>query len=222
MGGIVLALHHSWLGAVLVLFGFALIVEGIYQRSAGDPEVIRVSAATLAAMALWNFGLLGFGGGVEALLWAIAQCVGAYTTWADYSTYKTLREQSDSVTVEEVRGYVNELRQAKPDQTIDLIEFDVHPSLAGRLAECTARYRLKPFEDLYLMTRYKVQVGPLELEEISFVPRAQVTVASEGEKGMSHKIKTSVQLGQTKLENVAITPEMVKRLRPAARKRVPA
>jgi hypothetical protein len=57
----------------------------------------------------------------------------------------------------------------------------------------------------------------LQLEEVNFVPRSEVTLTLEGEKWMSKKIKASVQLGPLKLYKVSITPDMASRISPAAR-----
>jgi hypothetical protein len=220
IGGGLIAANDNW-GAISLLLGLALIAAGVYERKVRDPKVIVISAATLAGLALWNFALIGLAamGKVELALggrtffWAIAQAWGAYSTWATYSTYKTLREQSDPVAVEQVRGYVDEVNKAKPAQSLDLAEFEVNAGFVGG----TQRYRLKPVEDLYLVARYKSQLGSLSLEDVSFVPRSEVTLSPEGGKWMTKKIKASMQLGPLKLEKVSITPEMAERINPAAR-----
>lgn len=202
-------------------FGIGLIAAGIYEKKVRDPKVIIISAATLGMLALWNFALivlasmgsvrLALGG--RTLYWAIAQAWGAYATWKTYSTYKMLHENCDPLTVDQVRGYVDELRKVKPDQSLDLIEFDVNDGFV----QGTKRYRLKPVEDFYLTARYKSQLGSLRLEEVNFVPRNEVTVTPEGEKWMSKKIKAAVQLGPLRLTKVTITPEVAARINPAAR-----
>ncbi len=115
------------------------------------------------------------------------------------------------MTVEQVRGYIDELKKVKPEQSVDLVEFDAN---AGFL-QGTKRYRLKPVEDLYLAARYKAQLGSLQLEEVNFFPRSEVSLSAEGEKWMSKKIKASVQLGSLKLEKVSITPDMAARINPS-------
>ena len=128
-----------------------------------------------------------------------------------YATYKSLRDESDHGFVEQVRGYIDELKKSKPAQSVDQIEFDVN---AGFL-QGTKRYRLMPVEDLYLAARYKAQLGSLNLEEVTFVPRSGVTLTPEGEKWMSRKIRASVQLGPLKLDKVTVTPEMAARINPS-------
>jgi len=139
--------------------------------------------------------------------------LGAYAIWKTYSTYKTLREKSDPLFVEQVRGYVDELRKTKAEQSVDLVEFEA----SAGFVEGRKRYRLKPVEDLYLVARYKAQLGSLQLEELIFVPRSEVTLSPAGEKWMSKKINASVRLGPVTLEKVSITPEMAMRINPAAR-----
>jgi len=220
IGGAVLAGSSPW-GAVSLLLGLGLIAAGMYQRKVRDPNVIIISAGTLAVLALWNFVLIGLAAmgkvrlaaGGRTLFWAVAQAWGAYAIWKTYSTYKTLREKSDPPTVEQVRGYVDELRKTKAEQSVDLVEFEAN---AG-FVEGRKRYRLKPIDDLYLAARYKAQLGSLQLEELNFVPRSEVSLIPEGEKWMSKKIKATVQLGPAKLEKVSITPEMAARVNPAAR-----
>lgn len=219
--GIAVIAAHNNLGAVSLFLGLALIVAGVYERKVRDPNVVVISAATLAALALWNFTIIGLAAmgkmhlalGGRTLYWAIAQAWGAYATWATYSTYKMLREKSDPLTVTQVHEYIAELKKAKPDQSVDLIQFDVNAGFVGG----TKRYRLKPIDDLYLAARYKSQFGSLQLEEVNFVPRNEVTLTPEGKKMMSNKIKASLQLGPLKLAKVSITPDMASRIDPAAR-----
>jgi hypothetical protein len=208
-------------GAVSLLLGLALIVAGVYERKVRDPKVIIISAATLAGLALWNFALIGLAAmgkvhlviGGKTLYWAIAQAWGAYATWTTYSTYRMLHEKSDPMTVQQVREYINELNKVKPEQSLDLVQFEVN---AG-FVEGKKRYRLKPIEDLYLVARYKSQLGSSYLEEVNFVPRNLVTLTPEGEKWMSKKMKASVQMGPLKLDKVTITPDMASRIDPSAR-----
>jgi len=220
IGASLFAAKDNW-GAVSLILGLALVVAGLYERTVRDPKVIILSAATLAVLAIWNFTLIGLAAmgkvhllaGGRTLFWAIAQAAGAYATWKTYSTYKMLQEKSDPLTVQQVRGYVDELKKAKPEQSVDLVQFDVN---AGFL-QGTKRYRIKPIEDLYLVARYKTQLGSSQLEEVSFVRRDQVTLTPEGEKWMSKKIKASLQLGPLKLDKVTITPDMAARIDPTVR-----
>jgi hypothetical protein len=218
IGALIVAGNDYW-GIPSIVLGLALIAAGAYERKVRDPHVIIISAATLAVLALWNFTLIGLAAvgkigltlGGRTLYWAIAQAVGAYSTWRTYATYKSLRDESDPVVVEQVRGYIDELKKSKPAQSVDQIEFDVN---AG-FVQGTKRYRLMPVEDLYLAARYKAQLGSLQLEEVIFVPRNDVTLTAEGEKWMSKKIRACVQLGPLMLEKVTITPEMAARINPA-------
>jgi len=220
IGVVILATDDMW-GMVSLLLGLGLIAAGIYERKVRDPKVIIISAGTLAVLALWNFALIALAAmgevrlalGGRTLYWAIAQGWGAYATWKTYSTYKMLHDNCDSLTMEQVRGYVDELRKAKPDQSLDVIEFDAN---AG-FVQGTQRYRLKPVEDLYLTARYRTQLGSMRLEEVSFVARNEVSLTPEGEKWMSKKIKATVRLGPLQLDRVSITPEMAARINPAAR-----
>jgi hypothetical protein len=123
-----------------------------------------------------------------------------------------LLEKSDPLTVQQVREYIEEINKARPDQSVDLVQFDVNAGFIGG----TQRYRLKPIEDLYMAARYKSQFGSLQLEEVGFVLRNAVTLTPEGEKWMSKKMKATVQLGPVRLDKVTITPEMALRINPAA------
>ena len=53
----------------------------------------------------------------RTLYWGIAQA-GSYTTWQTYHTYKMLRETSDPATVEQVRGYIDELKKMRADESL--------------------------------------------------------------------------------------------------------
>ena len=220
IGAAVLAVHNVW-GAVSLVLGLALVVAGVYERKVRDPKVIIISAATLAGLALWDLMLVGLAAmgkvhlalGGRTLFWAIAQAYGAYATWRTYSTYKMLQEKSDPLTVGQVREYIDELKKAKPEQSVDLVQFDVNSGFV----QGTKQYRLKPVEDLYLAARYKPQFGSLQLEEIGFVPRNEVMLTLGQEKWMSKKIKATIQLGPLRLDRVTITPEMASRISPGAR-----
>ena len=219
IGGAAVAANSFW-GGISLLLGLGLVVAGIYERKVRDPKVIIISAATLGVLALWNFTLIALAAagkvelalGGRTLYWAIAQALGAFATWKTYSTYKSLRDGSDPLAVDQVRGYLDELKKAKPDQSVNLVEFEAN---AG-FVQGTKRYRLMPVEDLYLAARYKAQLGSLQLEEVTFVPRNTVTLTQEGEKWMSKKIKASIQLGPLKVDKVTITPEMALRINPGA------
>jgi len=220
IGAVIIAGKHNS-GAVSLLLGLALVAAGVYERSVRDPKVIIVSAATLAGLALWNFAIIFFAAigkvhlalGGRTLFWAIAQAWGAYVTWKTYSTYKNLREKSDPLIVQQVREYIDQLKKIKPEQSLDVVEFDANADFL----QGTKRYRLKPIEDFYLAARYKAQFGSLQLEDVSFVPRTEVTLTPQGEKWMSRKIKATVQLGELKLDKVSITPDMAARINPATR-----
>lgn len=219
IGGAILSARDLW-GYPSLLLGLGLIAAGVYEKRVRDPKVIILSAATLGLLALWDFAMvtlaamghmrLALGG--RTLYWAILQAIGAYQTWKTYSTYKMLRAESDPATVEQVREQVNELRKVKADQTIDVIEFEANAGFVKGMR----RYRLKPFEDLYLITQYKAQLRSLTLQEISFVPRAEVSLTPEGEKWMSKKLRANVRLGPVEVRKVSITPEMAARINPAA------
>ena len=214
------AAHNYW-GLVSLLFGLGLIVAGSYERQVRAPKVIIVSAVSLAGLAIWDFVLIGLSalgkvqlaGAGRTLFWAIAQAWGAYATWKTYSEYKMLHEKSDPATVEQVRGYVDELKKTKPEQCLDTIEFEVNMGFL----QTTRRYRLKLVEDLYLVARYKAELRRLQLEDVTFIPRKDVTLTPVWQKRLSKKMKASVQLGALKLERVSITPEMAERIDPAAR-----
>jgi hypothetical protein len=220
IGTFILVGDGIW-GAVSLLLGLALIAGGIYEKKVRDPKVIMISAGTLGGLALWNFALIGLAAmgkvelalGGRTLYWAIAQAWGAYSTWKTYSTYKMLRETTDPLTVDQIRGYIEELQKAKPEQTLDVVEFEANAGFVeGR--KC---YRLKPFDDLYIAAQYKAVLRSLKPEKLIFVARNEVSVVPEGEKWMSKKMKATVQLGALKLEKVIIAPEMVSRINPTAR-----
>ena len=182
--------------------------------------MILISAGTLAALALWHFALIGLAAmrktdmalGARTFYWGIAQAAGAYATWKTYRTYQALRDESDPLTVEQVKGYLEELQKAKPSESVHVIEFEVN---AGFL-QATRRYRLLPVEDQFLAARFKVELGTLGLEDVIFVPSDAVTRSVEGGKWTSRKVKASVHLGALTLHKASITPEMALRINPAA------
>jgi hypothetical protein len=210
--------RNNNLGVISVILGLGLASAGIYQLKVRDPKVIIISAATLGGLALWNFALIALAAagkahlalGGRTLYWAVAQAWGAYAIWKTYSDYKTLCEKTDPITVEQVRQYAAELKKTKAEQSTDLVQFEVNDGFVSG----TKCYRLKPVEDLYMVARYKSQLGSLQLEGLSFVPKADVTLTPLGEKWMSKKMKANVQLGPLRLDKVSITPEMAMRISP--------
>lgn len=220
IGALILNANNHW-GFVSLFLGLGLIAAGLYERKVRDPQVIIISAATLGALALWEFALIGLAAagkahlalGGRTLYWGIAQAWGSYTTWKTYHTYKTLRETSDQATVEEVRGYIDELKKSRPQESLDLIEFETTVGFG----QARRVFRLKPTDDLYLVAEYKAQFRSLQLQAITFVERNQVSLIPLGEKWMSKKIKATVQLGPTNLQKVSITPDMAMRINPSAR-----
>lgn len=220
IGAGILSQDDNW-GIISLVLGLALIAAGLYERTVRDPKVIIISAGTLAGLALWNAVLIGLAAagkvrlalGGRTLFWAIAQAWGAFTTWKTYSTYKTLKEQCDPLTLEQVQGYVDELKKMKADQTLDLIEFEANSGFV----EGRKRYRLKPIDDLYVVTTYKDQLRSLNLEEVTFVPRSEVSLTPGDEKWMSKRIKATIQLGGLMLHKASITPEMASRINPSFR-----
>jgi hypothetical protein len=151
IGTFILVGDGIW-GAVSLLLGLALIAGGIYEKKVRDPKVIMISAGTLGGLALWNFALIGLAAmgkvelalGGRTLYWAIAQAWGAYSTWKTYSTYKMLRETTDPLTVDQIRGYIEELQKAKPEQTLDVVEFEANAGFVeGR--KCYRSSRLMTF-----------------------------------------------------------------------------
>jgi hypothetical protein len=123
IGSALIAANDVW-GAVSLFLGLGLVAAGVYERKVRDPKVIIISATTLAVLAIWNFALIGLAAmgkvhlliGGRTLFWAIAQAWGAFATWKTYSTYKMLQEKSNPLLVQQVRGYIEEVNKAKPDQ----------------------------------------------------------------------------------------------------------
>jgi hypothetical protein len=69
---------------------------------------------------------------------------------------------------------------------------------------------------MYVVARYRAQLGSLRLEEVSFISRDDVKLNLEGKKWTGKKIRAHVELGPLRLEKVNITPEMAARLDPSA------
>jgi len=219
IGALSVSKNAAW-GSVSLILGFGLVVAGIYERTVRDPKVIVISAGTLAVLALWHLALFALSAtgkvdlaiGGRTLYWGIAQAAGALATWKTYSTYKALRDKSDLLTVEQVRGYIEELKKVNASESVHVIEFDVN---AGFL-QATRRYRLLPVEGQFLAARFKVELGTIGLEDVTFVQRDAVTLSVEGGKWTSKKVKASVHLGPLLLQKASITPEMALRINPAA------
>lgn len=98
--------RNARFGWVNLIFGGLLMVVGLYEKRVREARVIKVSAATLAFLGLWN--LTGF---IMAIMeqsrvvghaWVAAlQLFGAWTTYKSYSQYAALLANSDPATNQE-------------------------------------------------------------------------------------------------------------------------
>lgn len=117
-------------GWVNLIFGGLLVVEGTYEMRAREARVIKVAAATLGVLAVWNLGSIAVAyylhTRVVASVWAgILQTLGAWTTYRSYAFYAKLLRQSDPATNEELAMLLQHAKTANPALDPNLIEFKV-------------------------------------------------------------------------------------------------
>ena len=98
--GLFITLNGGW-GWINLGFGLLLIATGIYEMKVREPKVIRVSAAVLGLLAVWNIAAIVLSAYFHTRfighgLWiGIAQIFGATSTWKQYDAYAKLRQAAD-------------------------------------------------------------------------------------------------------------------------------
>ncbi|MBI2682231.1 MAG: hypothetical protein HYX26_03290 [Acidobacteriales bacterium] len=204
----------SWWGLVNLLLGSALFAEGIYERTARNPMVIRISAITLGVLALWNIGgiALAWLTATRALghaLWlGIAQAIGAYNTWQTFSVYVALRNEAKPAIVEEARRHMDDMVEGDASLHSDIVEFQTKKTFGEEKI-----FRIKIFSDLLLIGQFESFFDrKRRLESAFWIPRGELQFVPTGEEWMGKKQKGVLHVGAEKIENVRIKPEMVERL----------
>ena len=193
--------RNSRFGWVNLAAGGLLIVAGLYEKSVREPKVIKVSAATLGLLGLWN--LAGFVLAMMAHsrvaghpLIAVVQLIGAWNTYASYSTYAALLAASDPAANMEFKAMLDQLQTADPATAPDMVEFTSH-----KFGKNDVRWRARRVDDVLLFRGNEVVLGRNNSKvECFFVPRQQVKLDITGEKLLGRGQKATVTAGNVQFK----------------------
>lgn len=199
-------------GWVNVVVGLLLIGVGLYEKRVREPRVIKVSAATLGLLGLWN--LANFimaamaSSGVVGHPWiGVLQLLGAWNTYKSYSTYAALLAASDPGTNAEFKALLAQLNTADPASAPDVAEFT-----ASQFGKNDVRWRVRSCDGLMLFLGNEVMFGRKKSQSTCFfVPRQQVKLEILGEKMFGSKQKVVVTAGDAQLK-ATIAPDMAQKL----------
>jgi hypothetical protein len=209
--GAFLVSKNPRVGWINLVAGGLLMVEGLYEKRVREPQVIKVSAATLGLLGLWN--LAGFVMAMTAHSrfaghpWiAVAQLIGAWNTYASYSRYAALVAASDPGTKMELQTMLDQLLAADPATTPEMVEFTSH-----KFGKNDIRWRARRVDDLLLFRGNEVVLGRKNSKvECFFVPRQEVKLELTGEKGLSRKQKATITAGNVQFKTT-IAPEVAQK-----------
>lgn len=212
--GLALLSAGRW-GWVSIGFGVLLIATGIYEMRVREPKVIRVSAAVLGLVALWNIGgqvlaVIFHARAFGNVLWAgIAQAYGAQNTWKQYGAYVKLRESADPTTIAYIKPYLDEVRNSSES----VVEFRVKPFLKDEQV-----WRIRFVDDLAFMVHTTPGVFGSKgaIKDAAWIPKSQLRVQEEGERWIGSKSNATVFVDQAKIEKAIFSRDMLQRMQAQA------
>ena len=207
-------LQGSRFGWINVGFGLLLIVEGIYELRVREPRVIKVAAATLGILGLWNLSvvILALIAGSKVAgghpLVALLQLFGAWTTYQSHAVYAGLLAASDPGANEEFKLLLDQLKNADPATDPDVVEFT-----SSKFGDKDVRWRIRSMPGFMFLMGNEVLLGRKQQSQphCSFVLPADLKVEITGGKLFGNKQKAIVTAADTQLK-VTIAPEMAAKL----------
>ena len=208
--GLFITGRGGW-GWINIGFGLLLIATGIYEMKVREPKVIRVSAAVLGLLAVWNIGivLLSFYFHTPAIghgLWfGIMQALGAAATWKQYDVYVKLRETADPLAVSQVQQYLNEIRSGAES----VVQFKAKPLLGAE-----QRWSVRFIDDLAFMVHANPGIFGTKgsIKEALWIPKNQLRVQNEGDRWIGSDAKATVFIAQAKIEKAIFARDMLQRM----------
>jgi len=199
-------------GWVHLAFGILLIAEGIYEKQVREPKVIKVAAATLGLIGLWNLALLVLSIvtqtriiGVSPLV-SIIQLAGAWSTYKSYAVYAALMASVDPATNAEFKAMFDELKSANPAGSPDVVEFT-----SSKFLKNDIRWRVRRMDGFLFLMGNETGLGKKPQVTCLFLERGNVRLEILGEKMFGSKQKVSVTAGDLKLKGT-MTAEMSQRM----------
>jgi hypothetical protein len=186
-------MSHTVFDYIWFALGLFLLLEGAWalRAAAADPRVLRLEAATLLLLGLWNtvglyfeieHGIKPIFGG-RILLVGIVQLFSAFTTYRSYPAYKQIYEHLDRSCLHELEMKIGDAWKQKTESESGLVEFIVGDK------KCKAKF-------LPEMVIVLTQNG----KQISLAERGQVKVENTGNKLLSKSLKVELTLEDEKLK----------------------
>jgi hypothetical protein len=181
-------------GWINLVFGLLIIIEGLYEKQVREPKVIKVSAATLGLLGVWNLAVFilaamaksRFVGGHPVV--AVMQLLGAWNTYKSYAVYAALLAKSDPGANAEFKALLDQLKNADPKTAPDVAEFTV-----SKFGSNDVRWRVRSVDGLIFFLGNEVILGRKQSKPTCmFVPREQVKLDILGEKIFGSKQKVVV------------------------------
>ena len=203
--------EFGWINLIL---GGLLVVEGIYEMRAREPRVIKVAAATLGALAVWNLGSFAVAYYLHLRVGAnplagILLTIGAWTTYGSYTLYAELLRQSDPATNAELAMLLQNAKTADPALDPNLVEFKVKnltdPLQIWKVIRIDGRlFLFVQSEEILNVVKHAIQCFVVEKEQM----RLEIV----GEKMFGQDQKAVIHLSETVIKNVVISPAMSTKL----------
>ena len=200
-------------GWINLIFGLALVTQGIYEMKVREPRVIIVAAATLGLLAIWNMASLVAAAFLHTRLGGhpiagILQAVGAWTTYGSYSLYAALLAKSDPGTKQELVALMEHIKTVDPCLAHDVAQFEVR-----NFIDPLQVWRIKSFDGLLLFVKSEEVLGVTKFATECFLAQKQnVRLEIIGEKMFGERQKAVIYAGAHELKNVVITPGMAQKL----------
>jgi len=201
-------------GWVNLIFGGLLVVEGIYEMRAREARVIKVAAATLGVLAVWNLCSIAVAYYLHtrlvASVWAgILQALGAWTTYRSHAFYAELLRQSDPATNEELAMLLQHAKTADPALDPSVVEFKVKnltdPLQIWKIIRIDGQLLLfVQSEEILNVVKYAIQCF--------VVKKDQMRLEIVGEKMFGQDQKAVIHLNETAIKNVVVSQTMSSKL----------
>jgi len=194
---------HTILDSVWIAIGLFLLLEGawVLRASAADPRVLRLEAAALLLLGLWNTVGLYFEvqSGMKPLFGAriifvgIVQLVNAYATFRSYPLYTQVYRNLDRAVLHELELKIGDAWKRKSTEDPDVVDFKIGDK------KCKAKF----LPDMVIVFREKGR-------QISLAQPAEIQVESKGNKMMSKLLKVAITLDGETLKT-EMKPEVYER-----------
>jgi hypothetical protein len=188
-----LSRSHTVFDSIWFALGLFLLLQGawVLRVAAVDPRVLRLEAAALLLLGLWNTVGLYFeiesgikpAFGARIILVGIVQLISAYTTYRSYPGYKQIYEHLDKACLHELEIRIGDAWKQKAQPEAGLVEFKIDDK------KCKAKF----LSDMVILL---TQNG----KHITLAEPAEIKVENTGNKMLSKSLKVELALEKEKLK----------------------